>query len=784
MIEAEKGVPFAKQRLIYGGKPLQDSQKLGTDCKIQNETVIHLVEKTVPTDSAGSSNGAASSSPQNPPPQSTSPGAGQFLFPHGPVQANIPGANVVIRAVQFGYDPVTGIATPVTPPVPQPSGSPQPAPTASGTTQSAQQSEPTNAAQGQNPAANAEFPQQMANVAAQAANFASQILQGLGIQTGPVQTAPSGMPAQQPGANANPAQTAPAGQAAPTPGQPAFQLPHFMMGPPISPLVYLHNALIQWEDAVLPQFENHIRGLASDLVSSDSAASSSDSASSTRTYEINIGNRTGGALSGNPSLQVPPNAETYSPQALWRRLNAIQRRWLAIVEAIEGDVTCYGSLTNSTVSATLVHGGTSTSLPKLRLSHTHPLRHQLEHWSPHLIHHLGAVLSQLSPVLAQQHNTVHHPRGPHQPAPGFAGPFMPTGNPTQSAHAAPQQEAQAGQPRTAATQPSASAHPQAHATTPQQGPQMTFGMPGQAGQPQPIHMHINLTARNPAEMAAILNQQANHLSNQAQHLLNQAQQMYTQAQALQQGQQGQGQGQPAQTHPASDPSAQALAPAVSFSEPISQAAAPAATHEAHTSTSSNQPSTSAVPATTSSSTSHSSAPTQTRESASSAASTTTTEPTPSASSSAGRVAPAPQNKPPALSDEEFMAQWNTIVERDAQRQPRNATQRPFSDAYIGEPSSSHDPSSISSISRSSGELLSSLLTRSEESMRGSGTNGPLATSTAPPNLVASFNNILRREMSDRLNTDSDWNALEAQAQAESRFPALHQVFSQQKKSPK
>lgn len=389
--------------------------KIGPDCKIQDENVVHMVEKVVPVEATTAQNtGANVGAPSA---TATSPQAAQaaFSFPLPGAPGAVPGPNVVIRAVQFGFEPPQGIL-----PHAAPSASPLPSGASSATNPASPNPVSSNAAGDapRNPA--------IEQMLASANQAVSQLLQGFGLAP------PATNASAQSAANGNASATGTSGAqastgappqnvptAAPSTGAlPAGQMNFLQAFAPPNPTQIanaLAHAMEGLETSVCAQFEAHITTLASDVLASQDSFFAAGTLPD-RTYEIHILRSPGTAQNAAQTSVPPPTV-----QALWMRFVALQRRWLAIVESIEANDASFGtgesvqqSPARTLTGPVLASPSTAqNTLPKLILPLAHPLRHLLEHWIPQVCMQIGSISAQLGPLLSHHHHTHFHQQASH-----------------------------------------------------------------------------------------------------------------------------------------------------------------------------------------------------------------------------------------------------------------------------------------------------------------------------------------------------------------------------------
>ena len=712
------GLPSSRIRLIFQGKALVDSQKLGPDCKIQDENVVHMVEKPVPTESTGSSQQASSSG--SPSTTSSSPlnNVGAFVYPTAAHASGIQGPNVVIRAVQFGFDPAGSLSpNPISPVV----GQPQSAPAATATQAPGAGSAPS-AAQGAAPA----YYQQLMGFSNQLMAAASQMFQATpaaqgGPQGGPqMGSVPQNGPSTAPN-GPRPAQGA-SGAAVPTHA-------HIQLVPQIILNTQTLQALShQWspfEAHVLPQFENHIRTLASDIIARDESFHATTLP--TRVYEITVPRTM-------PMTTSPGANAELTLHSLWKRVVSIQRRWLNIIDAIEGEYPSFGTEENAqesriaSIPGPLIAARSTrdSDLPRLVLPILHPLRHLLEHWAPQVTMQLSFALSNLYPLLSQHHNHTHH-------RPAHA-------HPSGAAHTNAAQAPSPTTPSPSNSQTPSPADQSAHPTAAQQastsnGPMPTFPLSNVGNQAS-----NNAGAGAPPDL--------NNLFRGLQSGISQLLQTFDGLAA----------------NPLDAATTAEAAPQPTNSELSTPGS------------SANMPSGSGLQSTSNAtdstfSTETTDIDTETIEtdrqpsSTSSRVGTTITEPV--ASSSSGQV------------QEDIMATWDDVVARDVERQRTLQDQSPFSHAYA---QNTYQDSLISPNSTAPDrDLLEELLRTAEEAVPGSTTSGlPLSNTAIPPALLTSFQARLEHYIQVRLAEDPDWAILQQRTQAAQRFPNLHRIQSSKK----
>lgn len=413
LLEAASGVPIAKIRLIFRGKSLDDNQTVGPQCQIEHENVVHMVEKTVPADVSGGRGGDANSA-SNLAASGTSPVAGGAGVPGtsgspGPQQ----GPNLVIRSVQFGWDPAAGAQPGAT--STSPDGA-QPAPTGS----------PLPNMQTGGPAG----PEQnfFHNIMHMATQAASTLLGG--VQPGSPQ--PGG-----PAAPSNPA--VPNANGAPVQGQPQaagavprpFQQIRINI-PTLSPIGIAQTLLNGLESELIPQLEAMITTLGRDIVEFGPDAANMIP----RSYDIRPSAQ---PASHNPLLPVPvvasagssANSSTSSSpaptdavttQSLWQRALKVQGRWLDVLQSVEGQNSLFledegaapANISDLPPSRLRSTSTTASGIPLLDLPLRHPLRHVTEHLAPHIGAQIAQLHQTLFPLLSHHHINHHHrpPTGP------------------------------------------------------------------------------------------------------------------------------------------------------------------------------------------------------------------------------------------------------------------------------------------------------------------------------------------------------------------------------------
>lgn len=402
-MEAASGVPIAKIRLIFRGKSLDDNQTVGPQCQIEHENVIHMVEKTVPTDASGSRSGDANSA-------STLSASGAPVVGGLPGVSGSPGPqqgpNLVIRSLQFGWDPTAGASPSAV--SPSPDGA-QPAPTGS-PLPNMQAGAPNN-------------PEQnfFHNIMTMATQAASTLLGG--AQAGSPQPGGPAQPSNPgaPNATVTNAQGQPQG-----PGAVPRNIQQIRINiPTLSPIGIAQALLHNLESELVPQIEAMITTLGRDIVEFGPDAANMIP----RSYDIRppthqaphmphaaAGPSSAGSSANSSTSSSPAPADAVTTQSIWQRALKIQGRWFDIINSVEGSNSLFqesegaapADLTELPPSRLRSTSTTPSGIPLLDLPLRHPLRHVVEHLSPHIGAQIAQLHGSLFPLLSHHHNTHHH----------------------------------------------------------------------------------------------------------------------------------------------------------------------------------------------------------------------------------------------------------------------------------------------------------------------------------------------------------------------------------------
>lgn len=416
-MEASSGVPIAKIRLIFRGKSLDDAQILGSQCQIEHENVVHMVEKTVPTD-APVARAADGTSGQTLSPSANSPGSNAVPMHGAPGAPGAhPGPNLVIRTVQFGWDPATaqqaGTVNPSANPSVAPSDGTQPL-------QAPQAANPP-AQQGAAPQLDVNFFQNIMTNAMQAASalFAPQGAASASSSEASTPSTASGASSPTPsGASASPAPGAsgmptghhPLPNGAPQ-GIPRGNIREIRINVP-SPMPYLTGLIGGVEVEIMDQLEQMIITLGRDIVDFGPEAANMIP----RSYEVR-------PVPAAAAIVNTPNAEGITVAALWKRFNQLQSRWLDILRAVEGNTPLFTpqnppleagngpanvSMSDLPPPRLMSNETTASGNPLLDLPLRHPLRHVVEHLAPHVGAQFANMNQHFFPLLSHHHNSHYH----------------------------------------------------------------------------------------------------------------------------------------------------------------------------------------------------------------------------------------------------------------------------------------------------------------------------------------------------------------------------------------
>lgn len=374
-----------------------------------------MVQKSIPSSATSSAASVPDSTNTSSPYNVAPPAGGGFSHPGGNAAGAQPGANVFIRSVQFGFDPHAANSSPISnsgapggtsaPSGAQPMGSVPPGQSTSGT--------PPNGAA---PIFNGDMFRQIFTTATQAASafLAPMTQQQQATAQASASTTPdANTPGSQQAAGTS-SQTS-AGQAAPQHAHPNLTQVRINVSPAISPNLMVHHHLDPLETSIIPQFEAHIKRLAQDISEGQMSFNPTPYLPD-RTYDITPPAATPLQTLMTPENQNVDEAVQYSPQSLWKRVKTLQRRWMHIIDAIEGPMVSFGTSTDqldpsvANLTGPLIASSATSSndVPMLILPPLHPLRHLLEHWIPIVSSQMANILHMFAPILSRQHHIVHH----------------------------------------------------------------------------------------------------------------------------------------------------------------------------------------------------------------------------------------------------------------------------------------------------------------------------------------------------------------------------------------